>query len=473
MSKEQRLHPVAILFNFIKGIRQMIFLIIFGFVTFREDGLLYYILVIAAILILGLVSSILSWYRYTYRIKNEELRIEYGIFIRKKRFISKNRIQSIDLTQGVLHRIFKLTKVQIETAGSGNGAEVSLQAVKFAEGERLQNELKRGKNVDLEQEVIKPEFASYTISFKRLFVAGSTSGSLGIIIAILGGGITEIEQLIPERFFETTVAWVIGLSIFFIVGLAILVLIIVWLFGIAGTMIKYGNFTITKHHEEIFITRGLLEKKQLTIPLKRIQAIGIEESILRQPLGYVTLFAEVAGGTIGKGDDAATVLFPIMKKTEVASFLAELLPNYAIQEEEWTGLPKRALKYYLLRSSIFFLLASIVVFYFLPQFSLLPVLLLLAFIYLGYLRYKDAGYQVKGELLLLRYRLFSKRTMIMYHNRIQSFEKTQHIIHRKQDLGNMHISILGMMGTGSHYFLKELDVEMIDQLSDWYSYRDV
>ncbi|WP_245975475.1 PH domain-containing protein [Oceanobacillus chungangensis] len=472
MSKEQRLHPAAILFNLMKGLKEMVFLIILGFFTFRDSGLLYYILAIVAIIVLGLVSSFLSWYRYTYRIENEELCIEYGVFIRKKRFISKNRIQSIDLTQGVLHRIFKLTKVQIETAGSGDGAEASLQAVKFAEGERLQNELKNGITVVIEQNDDEPEHPTSTISFKRLFLAGSTSGSLGIILAILGGGLSEIEQFIPEQFFETTVQWIIGLSIFFIAGLAFLVLIIVWLVGIAGTMIKYGNFTITKHHEELFITRGLLEKKQITIPLKRIQAIGIEESILRQPLGYVTVFAEVAGGTSGKGEDAATVLFPIMKQEEVASFLAEFLPDYAIKEEEWTGLPKRALKYYLLRSSIFFLLASIAVFYFFPKFSLLPVLLLLVFIYLGHLRYKDAGYQVKGEQLLLRYRLFSKKTMIMYHNRIQSFEKKQHIVHRKQKLGNMHVSIIGKMG-GAHFYLKEFDVESIDHLSDWYSYRDI
>ncbi|MFP3489650.1 PH domain-containing protein, partial [Staphylococcus sp. SIMBA_130] len=90
-------------------------------------------------------------------------------------------------------------------------------------------------------------------------------------------------------------------------GLAIVVLLVFWLLGIAGTMIKYGKFAITKVGDELFITRGLLEKKQITIPLKRIQAVGIAESVIRQPFGFVTVFVEVAGGALDSGEDFSTV----------------------------------------------------------------------------------------------------------------------------------------------------------------------
>src|SRR5699024_1341853 len=102
------------------------------------------------------------------------------------------------------------------------------------------------------------------------------------------------------------------------------ILIVLWLFGIAGTMIKYGNFTIINRGDELFITRGLLEKKQITIPLNRIQAVGIQESMIRQPLGYGTIFAEVAGGALEKGEDFSTVLFPMIKRSEIEPFLQEI-----------------------------------------------------------------------------------------------------------------------------------------------------
>src|SRR5690625_7614128 len=99
------------------------------------------------------------------------------------------------------------------------------------------------------------------------------------------------------------------------------------MFGIAGTIIKYGNFTIIKKEEELFITRGLLEKKELTIPLKRIQAIRIEESVIRQPFGYVTVHAEVAGGT-KVNRDGISVFFPILKAGAVECLLDSLLDYF-------------------------------------------------------------------------------------------------------------------------------------------------
>ncbi|WP_461176838.1 PH domain-containing protein [Virgibacillus ainsalahensis] len=474
MSKQQRLHPAAILFNFVKSIREAIFLIVLGFITFRDESLFYFILIGSVFLIILITSSALSWYRFTYRVENDELRIEYGVFIRRKRFISKNRIQSIDLTSGVLHRIFKLTKVQIETAGSGAGAEASLQAVTLAEGERLRNELKKGKVQEAEATEEEEGFSSrptFQITFKRLFLAGTTSGSIGVILAIFAFLFSQFQQFIPDGVYNSTVDWVIGLSVVFIIGLSLLLLIILWLLGIAGTMIKYGNFTITKNEDELFITRGLLEKKQITLPLKRIQAIGIQESIIRQPLGYVTVFAEVAGGAMEKGEDFSTVLFPIMKREEAEDFLEDLLPNYSEHAVEFNALPKRALKFYLIRAVFPFLLITAGVMYFIPQIIWAAIVLIVVSLYLGFLQYRDAGVQVNGKRFSIRYRTIGRTTVRIFHKRIQAFEKKQHKIQKLQKLASIKLSIISKLGAGKHYNLKQLEEQDVDALSDWYSYR--
>jgi len=36
----------------------------------------------------------------------------------------------------------------------------------------------------------------------------------------------------------------------------------------------------------------------------------------------------------------------------------------------------------------------------------------------------------------------------------------------------MRLSITGMLGIGTHYQLKDLDVEDVDRLGDWYSHQD-
>ncbi|WP_163971720.1 PH domain-containing protein [Oceanobacillus halotolerans] len=481
MSEPLRLHPLAIIFNFLKVIREGIIPIVIGLFSFRNEALIYVLLIGSGIALLLVIYSILSWYRYTYRVEDEELRIEYGILIRKKRYISKNRIQSIDLTQSVLHRIFKLVKVQVETAGSGTSAEASLSAVKLSDGEKLRSKLKGAKPSQLANdeeveevttdstELVQP---THKITFKRLFIAGSTSGSIGILLAIFVVFFSELEQFIPESFYDQTINWMIGLSILFLIGLIVSLLLVLWLLGIAGTMIKYGNFTITRNNDELFITRGLLEKKQITIPLKRIQAVGIGESIIRQPLGYVTVFAEVAGGTIDKGEDYSTVLFPIMKTNEVHDFLKDLLPDYVPVSKDLHRLPKRSLIFYLFRSSFLMLIALGVVSYFFLEYSWIPLLLLLVSIGLGWLRHHDSGYRINGDQLTIRYRAVNRITMMLFHKRIQAFEKTQHKIQKTQSLATLQFSIIGKLGVGKHYKIKDLEEETVNDLSEWYSLRE-
>src|SRR5699024_3632661 len=177
------------------------------------------------------------------------------------RYISINRIQSINLTQSVFHRLFKLTKVQIETAGGGGQAEVSLKAVTHEEGKLLRTKLKSISTEDHVPDEHVDESTNPTdkISARRLFIAGTTSGSIGVLAAFFAFFVSQVEQLIPGEVFEQSFEWVIGLNVTLIIGLGLIVLIILWIFGIAGTMIKYGNYTITKNEDELFITRGLLE----------------------------------------------------------------------------------------------------------------------------------------------------------------------------------------------------------------------
>ncbi|MFC3039302.1 PH domain-containing protein [Virgibacillus xinjiangensis] len=476
MSEPKRMHPAGILFNFFKVLRETIFPIVFGFVTFRNESMIYFLLAGAAVLVIMIVSSILSWYRFTYRVEDGELRIEYGVFIRKKRFISVNRIQSIDLTSGVIHRVFGLTKVQIETAGSGMQAEASLKAVKLPEAEQLRDELKSKLEGDLEESLDRAEEesedSSHRITFQRLFLAGTTSGSAGVVLAVFAFFFSQIQQFIPERFYDSTVDWVVGLSIVLLVGFGILVLLLLWVLGIAGTMLKYGNFTITKKGDELFITRGLLEKKQITIPLKRIQAVGFAESPIRQPFGYASVFAEVAGGSLDKGEEFSTVLFPIMKREEVEPFLQDILPDYAGIQEGFEPLPRRAGKFYMLRAVLPFLLVGAVIWFVFSPLLWAVLLLATAALCYGYLQYRDTGFLVKGNRLSMRYRTFGRITVRMFHKRVQAFEIRQHKLQQMQSLATQKVSIIGKFGAGKHYYLKQLDESDAIRLAEWYSYRD-
>src|SRR5690625_656384 len=172
--KPRRLHPAAMYFNLIRVIKETIFGLGIGLILTLKESVFIFLSFLAIFLILLIISSVLSWLRFTYRVEENELRIEQGVFIRKKRYISINRIHKIDLTADVIHRLFKLTKVQIDTASSGGGAEVSLSAIKLADAEQLRKALKNQQTQVLSEHGVTEEknYPSKKISWKRLFITG-------------------------------------------------------------------------------------------------------------------------------------------------------------------------------------------------------------------------------------------------------------------------------------------------------------
>ncbi|ENH96635.1 hypothetical protein J416_09669 [Gracilibacillus halophilus YIM-C55.5] len=484
MSKPKRLHPLSMLFTVIQTIRQMIVSLLPPFIIAIGDRS-WLILGVATslFLVLIVIYQVLSWFRYTYQVEDDQIRIEQGILIRKRRTISKHRIQSIDLSQSVIHRIFGLTKVQIETAGNDHNIDAKLHAVRMHEGKALHDHLKYNKHQNAqdheaseplnqtENEKNAKHYPSKTIRLQSLFIAGSTSGSFGVIIGLIGVSFSELESLIPDHYYNRLTNWVFEQAIPTFIFLAIFFFILLWAFGILMTLVQYWNFTITRYDKELFITRGLLEKKQSTIPLKRIQAVGINETVIRQPLGFATLYVEVASGEVTNSPEMYTILFPLIRKKQIAAFLEELLPEYRYTQSSMAHVPKRALPYYLVRMGVLPLIATTIVGIFAFEWIVLPLVITVLALILAYFQYKVAGYQIEGDQLTLQSRKINKDTVFVNHKRLQSFKLKQHIFHRKQDLASLDTAILSRFA-GRHLILKELNEHDVDRIANWYSYRN-
>lgn len=104
---------------------------------------------VCLIFIFLIVSSIIKWRKFTYRIEEDELRIEEGLLTKKKRYIPIERIQTVNTSAGIIQQIFKLVKLQVETAGGGKEAEVTLAAISQAEAEHIKRALFERKKKSL------------------------------------------------------------------------------------------------------------------------------------------------------------------------------------------------------------------------------------------------------------------------------------------------------------------------------------
>ncbi|WP_197284475.1 PH domain-containing protein, partial [Bacillus sp. JCM 19041] len=139
MNELQRQHPAAIFINSAKGLFQLA--IPFAIVAFFQNILWIFFIAFGVLLVVSTLFSWLVWLKFKYRLEEGELYVEQGIFVKKKRYIQRKRIQAINISAGLLQRLFGLVKVNIDTAGGGMEAEAELVAVTRTEANRIRAEL--------------------------------------------------------------------------------------------------------------------------------------------------------------------------------------------------------------------------------------------------------------------------------------------------------------------------------------------
>ncbi len=474
MSEPKKLHPISAVLNALKQLKEMIIPLV-AFVVFGSRGSIGgNIILFAGIasIILVLAYGVISWFRYTYRIEENELRIEYGIIVRKKRYIPLERIQSLDLSEGILHRPFGLVKVRVETAGSGGEAEAVLTAVLKEEAIAINNILQDVKNIHaghFENEEIPPKHEEilYKISGKELLMLASTSGGVGVVLSAVIAFISQFDELIPyEKLFKNIESFYVSGGILFISLLVFIGFFLAWVIAVISTMLKYANFTLKRVDDDFIISRGLLEKRQTTIPLKRVQAVRITENLIRQPLRYASVYIESAGGSGNKDESARVTILPFIKKNKIHDILQSHLEGFISGEVE--PAPKRAFIRYCIRGWMMVVPVIIAMLFLLKIWGLLFLLLLPLSAFWSYLVYRDAGWRVDGSQLILTYRSIVKHTVFMSKNKIQSIDMKESYFQRKKNLSTIEATVKsGLGGTGGEV----VDLEKADviKIYSWYS----
>ncbi|MFJ7186290.1 PH domain-containing protein [Lysinibacillus xylanilyticus] len=488
MSKEiNRLHPISAIITSTKALKSMIFPLVIIIITngfnfsfnFHSDNFwrtifLFGIWGVGAIL--ALVSGIVKWRTFVYWFEEGELRVKYGLFVKKKRYIPFERIQSLNYNEGIFHRIFGLVKVQVETAGSKDRKpEVELTAIRKAAADVIELEMRRAKNqvnkqMNDEQSLIEevPVPTIYHMSIRDLLILAITSGGIGVVLSGVAAIISQLSDIIPYEEIFNELADFAKIGAFLVALTVIVSLIVAWFVSFVITLVNYYEYTVRIEDEKLIITKGLIEKKRITLPLNRIQAIRIVENPVRQLFGFATVVVESAGGNGEEGKDKKITLFPLIKKQECFETLEQLFPEINWRPE-FIYSPKRARTTFY-RIDFFWLIPIIgASSYFLYPYGLLSLLLIPLTVLIGIWQHKAAGYMIDGKQLTMRYRVFSRITFFMEKKRIQSIGTTQTYFQKRKKVMTVKATVMsGMTGmTGNVRSLEQQDAETI---LSWYEH---
>jgi len=239
-----------------------------------------------------------------------------------------------------------------------------------------------------------------------------------------------------------------------------------WLLAIAGTVLAHAGFTLSREGDFLYVKRGLLERREATIPLARIQAVRISEGVLRQPFGLASLRVESAG--YGEDAGVSTTLFPLLPRGEAHELLLRSAPEFAAAPS-LTPLPRRALGRYVFRATVPALMAAAVAagvsfFVFESAAGLLGLLLVPPGAAHGWLRYRDAGWALERDRLVVRSRSLARATAIAPRRRLQSRGVVRSPFQRRLRLATFLAEVASGAG-GAAVRVTDLDSDAADTLA--------
>ncbi|MEX1161434.1 MAG: PH domain-containing protein [Balneolaceae bacterium] len=444
MSDFKRQHPIAAVTSLITVIRQnLVTLIILLFISSTQsNGYFWYFLIGG--LSTAFIAGIFSWWVFKYRLQDDELQINKGVFVKSKLYLSKERIQVIDITEGILQRMFGLVQVEIKTAGSGTES-ATISAITRKEAEELRRELRKKSSPEDEQPaaetegeaVVHPDEVevSWKLSKRDLIFAAFTSGNFGLIASILGAISGQLDQFVTDETIDYIYEIAPGYSnVTVVISLIAAIIIISWALSFLGVIFRYSDFRLHKTSKELIITSGLLERKHVTIPFNRIQAVRFVEGVFRQPFGYGMLYVESAGFEQNQ-QEKSIVLVPFLASSKVSGFLEKFL--YEFNEPEYHIRPqKNALFRYLKKPTYLLFIGAAITWFFWDYWWILTLLVPL-FSGLGWLRYKDAALALGDDILRMRFRVLARTTALVKKKRVQNMELKTNPFQRRKSLQSL------------------------------------
>lgn len=474
MNTFSRLHMVSILAEFLKGLKRLIVPGLLIYFTGKNSELdfleLKYQYSLAVIgLLIALFFGFYRWSTFKYRIENDEVHIKKGLFIKQDIFISKEKIKSIDVTGKIVPRLFGLLQLNIKIEGvEDNNPKISFVALSKENAKKIQNVLASNNPISSEDN-LKISSENQTsqntlkITNKEIFLFSLTSNALLPSMVTITALIIQFN----DQFSFTNYTSILEIGFVEKISWISLIVLSAFLLATVKSMIQFNDFELKILKDKIIITKGILEKKEMIVLVEDIKAIKIEENILRQLLGYSTVYVESSSNDSEK-NNVSMVLMPLIKNRVVSNFLASILPLNG-ENLETNNLPRKATTSYFIRSFLICIPLIVVIFAITKNFFLISLIAALSLVW-GWIKFKEVRYGFRGEYLKIRTRFIRRNTFIIRKNHIETLYFSQTSFQKKNKLATLKVVILSNISKKSYKLFDYVEEDQNNILS-WYRER--
>jgi len=309
-----------------------------------EDIIGYVALGLAAI---NLFGSVLTYFRFYFHVEDGAIIIDKGVLRRTKTNIPFERIQTINLQQNIVHQIFGVVSLEIDTAGAKK-SELTIDALKKEDAEALRMFILEEKDqltvASNEDEVAeeKEETAEETIlkldvgDLVKVGVSQNHLRSMAILFAFVFSTLNELtdnvtdvveEQLSGYQEALLSNTWIVFL------GSVIIVAIISFIYSLINTILKNFELKLSTKKGGLKLVRGLLNREEISINKSKVQNISWSDNPLRSLFSMYTVQIEQASSS--QADQLkAKIKIPGSYMEQVQNILQVVFGQKKIQSDE-------------------------------------------------------------------------------------------------------------------------------------------
>lgn len=447
--------------------------------------------VIILILLIG-VYQVLVWSKTFISIDENSIVIERNTVNVKKNTIGIKNISNVNTEQTMFEMLLGTCKLKLDTNSLSTADETDVKILlKKTDAEKLQKyilDLLRQNEMSARQMLRQNETESQYISDTTMagkmgqveemdYDVGATVGDVMIhglfsikvvsIVALLfliAGTIGTVMTAIEEGDFGKGIVE----TIFSV--MAMFLFAISFIRDIADGFIRYYNFKIKRNENKLYIRYGLLKKVNYTIPVDKINALRLKQTMFARLSGMY--MAEIIN--IGMGDEdaeAESFFLPYCKKAKLQKEIEKLLPELAETitlpiskqpRETWIAWLVPYIAYFITLGAVGYVATDIFTEY--TKWILLGMTAVTALVILmSVLRYFTAGCTVADNYIVLANGYFGRRLSYISYDKIQHVQLQQNVLAKICRIQKGNIFLLASLVNRVHgipYF-KEQEVEKL------------
>ena len=456
---ERQLHPWSWLFVLLAQLRQFIVPLIAAFFFGGDRNELWPLIGVG---VLALTSA-LQYLTYRYAVGRDGITIRSGWLHRQRREIPYARIHNVSVEQTLLHRLFGVAELRLESAG-GRKPEAQMRVLRLEDAIALERLVRhRGPADDVAGSQAEPAAdVLLEMPLGEVLRLGLVSNRGVILLAAGYAGAMQFSPRLTSNLMEHWSSAMFGWAGEHHFGpaqyalaagtLALAVLALMRLLSIVLAVLQYAGFRLTEEQQRLTVDRGLLARMRSSVSRKRLQAWTLHEGVLHRLLKRRSLHVDTASASPGQEHQRRSLreLAPIATPGDCDALIERLLlPDAHWAQLEWRPLhPRTWLR--LFAGGLWFPLVAMAVLWW--KFGAIASLVLLWLAWSAYVarhHARSAGYAINARIVAVRSGWWSRHWRFAELDKLQALRLSQGPLDRRWGMATVWLDTAGASPSGT------------------------